>query len=100
MTRHLLTASLLVVFTATTAVAARLGEVGELGERFAPHGRVFQVGQAPNRSKWGIWTRGEYVELYVYDQGDTLWMIQGPYEVIETTIGNLPSPLSADRIAQ
>jgi tRNA A-37 threonylcarbamoyl transferase component Bud32 len=39
--------------------------VGELAERFAPYGRSFQVGQAPNRSKWGVWTPREFVELYV-----------------------------------
>lgn len=39
--------------------------VEELAERFTPFGRQFQVGQAPNRSKWGIWTRGEFMDLYV-----------------------------------
>jgi hypothetical protein len=39
--------------------------VEELAERFSPLGRHFQVGQAINRSKWGIWTHGEYVDLYV-----------------------------------
>ncbi|PWB73457.1 MAG: hypothetical protein C3F15_09545 [Holophagae bacterium] len=39
--------------------------VQELTERFAPYGRHFQVGQAPNRSKWGAWTRGEYLGLYL-----------------------------------
>ncbi len=38
--------------------------VEELGERFAPFGACFQIGQAVNRSKWGIWTRNEYVHLY------------------------------------
>ncbi len=38
--------------------------VEELGERFAPFGASFQIGQAVNRSKWGIWTRNEYVRLY------------------------------------
>jgi len=38
--------------------------VEELAERFSPLGRHFQVGQAINRSKWGIWTHGEYVDLY------------------------------------
>ncbi len=38
--------------------------VEELGERFAPYGTRFQIGQAVNRSKWGIWTRNEYVRLY------------------------------------
>ncbi len=37
--------------------------VAELGERFRPLGRHFQVGQAVNRSKWGIWRYGEYLEL-------------------------------------
>jgi len=39
--------------------------VEELAERFSPFGRYFQVGQAINRSKWGIWTHGEYVDLYL-----------------------------------
>jgi hypothetical protein len=39
--------------------------VQELAERFGPYGRHFQVGQAPNRSKWGAWTRGEYLALYL-----------------------------------
>ena len=39
--------------------------VEELAERFSPFGRRFQVGQAINRSKWGIWTHGEYVDLYL-----------------------------------
>jgi hypothetical protein len=38
--------------------------VAELGARFAPYGRTFQIGQAVNRSKWGIWTSAEYVRLY------------------------------------
>ncbi len=37
--------------------------VEELGERFRPFGRRFQVGQAINRSKWGVWTYREYLEL-------------------------------------
>jgi len=39
--------------------------VEELAERFTPYGRRFQVGQAINRSKWGVWTRGEYSDLYL-----------------------------------
>jgi len=39
--------------------------VAELAARFTPYGRHFQVGQAINRSKWGIWSLGEYVELAV-----------------------------------
>jgi hypothetical protein len=37
--------------------------IAELGERFAPYGRRFQIGQAINRSKWGVWCYGEYLEL-------------------------------------
>jgi hypothetical protein len=39
--------------------------VEELAERFTPYGRQFQVGQAINRSKWGVWTHGEYADLYL-----------------------------------
>ncbi len=35
----------------------------EIAPRFTPYGRHFQVGQAINRSKWGIWNVREYVEL-------------------------------------
>jgi tRNA A-37 threonylcarbamoyl transferase component Bud32 len=34
-----------------------------LGERFSRYGRRFQVGQAINRSKWGVWNLREYAEL-------------------------------------
>lgn len=37
--------------------------IEELGDRFAPFGRHFQVGQAINRSKWGVWKVDEYLEL-------------------------------------
>ncbi len=37
--------------------------VEELGARFAPFGRQFQLGQAINRSKWGAWTLREYLAL-------------------------------------
>jgi hypothetical protein len=37
--------------------------VGELAERFAPFGRDFQIGQAINRSKWGVWNYAEYLDL-------------------------------------
>lgn len=37
--------------------------VGELAHRFRPLGRRFQLGQAINRSKWGIWNYDEYLEL-------------------------------------
>ncbi len=34
----------------------------------------------------------ETVELYVYDQGDTLWMLHGPIDVVESTLEKLPVP--------
>ncbi|HEV8238422.1 MAG TPA: lipopolysaccharide kinase InaA family protein [Thermoanaerobaculia bacterium] len=37
--------------------------VEELGSRFAPYAEAFQVGQAINRSKWGVWTLAEYRAL-------------------------------------
>ena len=37
--------------------------IEEIGERFTPFGRRFQVGQAINRSKWGVWTLREYLRL-------------------------------------
>ncbi len=39
------------------------GQIEELAERFTPFGRHFQIGQAINRSKWGIWRYGEYLDL-------------------------------------
>ncbi len=38
-------------------------KIEELAERFTPYGRFFQVGQAINRSKWGIWRYSEYLDL-------------------------------------
>ncbi|HVS02677.1 MAG TPA: lipopolysaccharide kinase InaA family protein, partial [Thermoanaerobaculia bacterium] len=37
--------------------------VEELAARFTPYGRRFVVGQAINRSKWGVWNVGEYQRL-------------------------------------
>ncbi len=37
--------------------------VSQLAERFTPFGRDFQIGQAINRSKWGVWNYAEYLEL-------------------------------------
>ena len=39
--------------------------IESIAARFSPYGRRFQVGQATNRSKWGAWTRGEYLALYL-----------------------------------
>ncbi len=37
--------------------------IEQLAELFLPYGKSFQVGQAVNRSKWGVWTYQEYVDL-------------------------------------
>ena len=37
--------------------------VEELVARFVPFGQSFQIGQAVNRSKWGIWRPTQYLEL-------------------------------------
>jgi tRNA A-37 threonylcarbamoyl transferase component Bud32 len=37
--------------------------IEEIGPRFMPYGKRFQVGQAINRSKWGVWNLNEYVKL-------------------------------------
>ncbi len=37
--------------------------VEEVGARFLPYGRRFQIGQAINRSKWGVWNYREYLDL-------------------------------------
>ncbi|MES1245068.1 MAG: lipopolysaccharide kinase InaA family protein [Acidobacteriota bacterium] len=37
--------------------------IEEIGARFIPYGARFQVGQAINRSKWGVWSLGEYLRL-------------------------------------
>ncbi len=39
--------------------------ITQIGERFAPLGHHFQIGQAINRSKWGIWRAQEYVDLFL-----------------------------------
>jgi hypothetical protein len=37
--------------------------VEEIAARFLPFGNHFQIGQAINRSKWGVWTYREYLNL-------------------------------------
>lgn len=37
--------------------------IEELGERFLPYSSRFQIGQAVNRSKWGVWNSREFTEL-------------------------------------
>ncbi len=33
---------------------------------------------------------GAYADVFVYDAGDTLWMVQGPDDVVETVLSDLP----------
>ena len=35
---------------------------------------------------------GEYVELSAYDQGDTIWLLQGPADIVEVALEGLPEP--------
>ena len=75
--------------------------VTELAERFGRFGYHFQVGQAINRSKWGVWNYREYLELMgvaseVLRQ-DQKRELMGPavidYEPLRTAgILNLPAP--------
>lgn len=44
-------------------VARWRGAVQELFARFRPLGRRFQLGQAINRSKWGVWNSREFIRL-------------------------------------
>jgi hypothetical protein len=44
-----------------------------------------------------IGNEDEPVDLYVYDEGDTLWLLQGPADVVDTTLANLPDPLPEGR---
>lgn len=37
--------------------------VEKIAQIFSPYGRHFIVGHAINRSKWGVWTSGEYARL-------------------------------------
>jgi tRNA A-37 threonylcarbamoyl transferase component Bud32 len=45
--------------------------IEEIAPRFAPYGKRFQVGQAINRSKWGVWNLNEYLRL-VAEASDVL----------------------------
>ena len=55
--------------------------LGEIAERFTPYGRTFQVGQAVNRSKWGVWTPDEYAGL-VADARESLAATRPDVEIL------------------
>lgn len=50
---------------------------------------------------WLVWPcpegEDQLVDLYVYDQGDTIWLVQGPTDVVEVTLANPPEPLPSER---
>jgi len=58
-----------------------------------PQGLAARIGGKDVIVVASIGNEDEYVELYVYDEGDTLWMVQGPSGVIETVLDELPDPL-------
>lgn len=57
----------------------------EIAERFTPYGRSFQVGQAVNRSKWGVWTPEEYAAL-VADARERLAAARADVEILGPTV--------------
>ena len=75
--------------------------VTELAERFGRFGRHFQIGQAINRSKWGVWNYREYLGLVgvasevlrANPERELLGPAVIDYEPLRTAgILNLPSP--------
>ena len=87
--------------------------VEDLARRFVPYGRHFQVGQAINRSKWGIWVVNEYLQLArdaaeilrrVGSELDVSVEVMGPavidFEVYSTaSVLNLPGCPRFDAVA-
>ncbi|MCM2313796.1 MAG: hypothetical protein NDJ92_01415 [Thermoanaerobaculia bacterium] len=59
--------------------------IARLGARFSPWGTRFQVGQAVNRSKWGVWSEGEWVTL-----------VRGAAEALEPFGASLIGPAVID----
>lgn len=55
--------------------------MAEIAERLTPHGRSFQIGQAINRAKWGVWTIEEYGRL-VADAADALRRARPDVEIL------------------
>jgi hypothetical protein len=43
-----------------------------------------------------VGAEGEPAELYVYDEGDTVWIVQAPRTIAESTLADLPAPLAVD----
>jgi hypothetical protein len=54
------------------------------------------VGRVGGKDVVIVASRGEeeeFVALYVYDEGDTIWMVQGPEDVVEAMLDDLPDPI-------
>mgnify|MGYP001828001469 CR=1 FL=1 len=66
------------------------------GDLEDPDGLAANVGGKDVVVIASIGNQEEYVELFVYDEGDTVWMVQGPQDVVEVTLENLPDPLPAE----
>ena len=61
-----------------------------------PQGMTGQVGGKDVIVIASLGEDDEYVELYVYDEGDTVWLLQGPSDVVENALSSLPDPLPRD----
>ena len=48
--------------------------IEEIAERFPRYGSRFQIGQAVNRSKWGVWSHDDYLAL----AADAAGILRGP----------------------
>lgn len=56
-----------------------------LGEVFLPFGKQFQIGQAINRSKWGVWKLSEYTGLFTLAH-DTLKSLDPDVELLGPSV--------------
>jgi hypothetical protein len=83
-------------------------QIEELAEKFTPFGRHFQVGQAINRSKWGVWRYGEYLELAAvaseilrrYPETEVMGPAVIDFEVhVTAAVLNLPGTVHFDVLA-
>lgn len=67
-----------------------------VGNLVDPAESVGHIGDREITTITSVGEGNEYVELLVYDEGDTVWMVQGPRDVAETTLLGLPDPLGSE----
>jgi hypothetical protein len=67
-----------------------------VGNLVDPSASVEQLGGKEVTTVSSVGDGDEYVALYVYDEGDTVWVVQGPHDVAEVTLESLPGPLVAE----